>query len=80
MVRTVQATFDGEVFRPDEPLPLKPNARVRLTIEDTPIDGKGQPFSFLDTAESLELEGPADWSERFEDYLYGNRTDGPNLS
>ena len=28
--------------------------------------------SFLRTARSLPVEGPPDWSERIDDYLYGN--------
>lgn len=33
MTRTLEATFDGEALIPDEPLDLKPNTRVRVTIE-----------------------------------------------
>lgn len=33
MTRTVEATFDGEALRLDEPLDLQPNTRVRVTIE-----------------------------------------------
>ena len=33
MTRTLEATFDGEVLLLDEPLDLKPNTRVRVTIE-----------------------------------------------
>ncbi|EDN68438.1 hypothetical protein BGP_0092 [Beggiatoa sp. PS] len=29
--------------------------------------------SFLRTARSLPVEGPPDWSERIDDYLYGNQ-------
>ncbi|MDQ3685130.1 MAG: antitoxin family protein [Acidobacteriota bacterium] len=32
MTKTLEATYDGETLRPDEPLDLKPNTRVRLTI------------------------------------------------
>lgn len=35
MVR-VNAHFDGKVIVPDEPLPLRPNQRVRIQVE--PID------------------------------------------
>jgi predicted DNA-binding antitoxin AbrB/MazE fold protein len=35
MTITMNAVFDGEVFRPDEPLDLPPNTKVRLTIETT---------------------------------------------
>jgi hypothetical protein len=33
MTRTLEATFDGKVLRPDKPLNLEPNTRVRVTIE-----------------------------------------------
>jgi len=69
MTRTVNATFDGDVLRTDEPVDLKPNTRVRVTIEtvESPTE---EPMSLLDIAASLNLEGPEDWSERFEEYLY----------
>lgn len=68
MTQTVQAFFDGEVLRPEEPIELAPNTRVRVTIETSPAAG-GHLRSFLDTARGLNLEGPADWSEHIEDYL-----------
>ena len=75
MTRTMTATFDGEVLRPDEPVDLKPNTKVRITIEASEPQPE-KTLSFLDTAASLNLEGPADWSERFEEYLYGRDNDG----
>ena len=75
MSRTIEAVFDGEVLRPQEPLELQPNTKVRITIEES-TTAQPNPKSFLQTARSLNLEGPADWSERIEEYLYGNRTDG----
>jgi predicted DNA-binding antitoxin AbrB/MazE fold protein len=63
MTITVNATFDGEVLRPDEPLDLEPNTRVRITIEA--IQSRVETtLSLLDTAASLNLEGPWDWSVR----------------
>ena len=44
MTRTLDATFDGSVLRLDEPLNLKPNTRVRVTIQtrtDLPQDSRG---------------------------------------
>jgi len=68
MTTTLDAIYDGEVLRLDEPIELKPNTRVRITIETPkPIKKKR---SFLQTARSLNLQGPSDWSARFEDYLY----------
>lgn len=74
MTKTLEATYDGEVLRPDEPLELEPNTRVQITVE-MPEDRAGNGKSFLETARSLNLDGPADWSERFEDYLYGTKSD-----
>ncbi len=75
MSKTLEAIFDGEVLRPDEPIELEPNTRVRLTIESVETPEK-QPTSFLQTARSLNLEGPSDWSERLDEYLYGRRGNG----
>ena len=75
MSRTIEAVFDGEVLRPQEPLELQPNTKVRITIEES-TTARSSPKSFLQTARSLNLEGPPDWSERIEEYLYENRTDG----
>jgi len=56
MSQTLEAMFDGEVLRPDEPIDLKPNTRVRITIEPTEEIGN-KSKSFLDTALALNLEG-----------------------
>ncbi len=69
MVKTIEAWFDGKVLHPAEPLALEPNTRVRIAIEMTPPDSE-QAVSFLQVAKSLNLEGPSDWSENLENYLY----------
>ena len=72
MTKTLKAVFDGEVLRPVEPVSLKPNTRVRITLEvDEPTHEA--PKSFLQIARGLELDGPADWSQNLDDYLYGNQ-------
>ncbi len=70
MTKTLHALYDGKVLRPEEPLNLRPNIRVRITVE-MPVVEKPKRLSFLQTARSLQLEGPSDWSARIEDYLYG---------
>ena len=70
MSTTLYAMFDGEVLRPDQPLPFAPNTRLRLTVEEEPAESR-RPKSFLDTAEGLKLDGPSDWSSRLDYYLYG---------
>ena len=69
MVLTIDAIFDGQVFRPIQPITLPTNLRVQIavTAEEMPV------LSFLDVAESLKLEGPPDWSARLDEYLYGAR-------
>ncbi len=72
--QTLDATFDGSVFRPDQPIELEPNTRVRITIE--PAQSSEVPSeSFLRLARSLNLDGPRDWSSRLDDYLYGDKKD-----
>jgi len=66
MTTTIEAVFDGEVFRPDQPLKLEPNTRVTLVV--TTPDMSEPTVSFLDTALSIHLEGPADWSENLDRY------------
>lgn len=69
MVNPVEALFDGQVFHPNKPVNLKANTHVRIIIENLASD-KEESISFLDTAESLNLEGPSDWSENIDKYLY----------
>jgi hypothetical protein len=73
MTKSIEAIFDGVTLRPDEPLELPPNTRVRLTIESLPAPGEAG--SFLHTARTLGLTGPADWSANLETYLYGYKAD-----
>ncbi|MBI5525325.1 MAG: hypothetical protein HY897_03255 [Deltaproteobacteria bacterium] len=72
MTRKLFATFDGAVLRPEEPMPLAPNTRVLITVQDEDPESPQAP-SFLRTARALDLNGPPDWSEKLEDYLYGTR-------
>jgi len=70
----LNAIFDGKVLLPEERVDLKPNTRVKLIIESTEPEEK-KSLSFLNTARSLKLDGPSDWSARLEEYLYGEITD-----
>ena len=69
MVQTLEALFDGKVLHPDDVIPLVANTRVRVTVETLPAPPR--PRSFLQTARSLNLEGPSDWSANLDHYLYG---------
>ncbi len=73
MTQTLDATFDGKVFRPEQAVELQPDTRVQLIVTvKSPAESK--PKSFLQTARSLQLPGPVDWSSRLDDYLYGGAT------
>ncbi|HEY3411973.1 MAG TPA: hypothetical protein VGM51_02840 [Armatimonadota bacterium] len=71
MTVTMDATFDGKAFIADDPVGLPPDTRVRLTIES--VAEVREQTSFLKTALSLNLDGPANWSENYEDYLNAQR-------
>jgi predicted DNA-binding antitoxin AbrB/MazE fold protein len=77
MANIIEATFDGKVLRPDEPLELAPNTRVRIAIEEVLPDSHEAP-SFLEVARSLRIEGPPDWSANLDKYLYGHFTNTLN--
>jgi hypothetical protein len=74
MTKTLNAVYDGKAFWPEEPLDLSPETKVRLTVSIVKKT-KPQKESFLQTARSLKLDGPEDWSSSLEDYLYGERKD-----
>ena len=61
MTVVLEATFDGEVFRPLTAVDLPVNTRVQVMVEEP------TPASFLDVAEGLKLQGPSDWSVRVGD-------------
>ena len=73
MIKTIEALFDGTVFRPKEPIALAPNTWVRMTIETIP-PAEGEAVSFLRTARTLNLDGPPDWSVNLDEYLYGRES------
>lgn len=74
MSQTLEATFDGQVFRPVQTVELQPDTQVELvvTVKAQPEENSK---SFLRTARALKLKGPKDFSSRIDDYLYG----GANL-
>ncbi|MBF0211703.1 MAG: antitoxin family protein [Desulfamplus sp.] len=72
MNTAIEAVFDGNVFLPLKPLTLTPNSRVRIVVE---IISTPPTTSFLQTARSLNLDGPSDWSKNLDNYLYGEKID-----
>ncbi len=70
---TLEATYDGKVFLPDEPINLEPNTKVELIVKTSKKE-TGKPYCFLEYAKSLKLEGPTDFSKNLDDYLYGGKS------
>ncbi len=69
VLKTIEAIYDGQVIRPETPLKLEPNTRVRITV--TPVKvARGKKKSFLATARALKLQGPTDLAENLDEYLY----------
>jgi len=67
---TVDAVFDGQVFRPTDAVNLPANAHYRLTVESLPAAGTGDLAAFLESSAG-SVGGPADWSRQHDHYLYG---------
>ncbi|MEL6438996.1 MAG: antitoxin family protein [Cyanobacteria bacterium J06621_8] len=71
MTQEIEATYDGTALQLESPLNLAAGTRVRVIIESTLTRETTQPKSFIKTAQSLKLQGNPDWSEKIDDYLYG---------
>lgn len=69
VMQTIEAVFDGQVFRPASPPALLPNTRCLLTVEPMPDAEVGDVWSFLAQAAGC-TEAPADWSSQHDHYLY----------
>ena len=73
VLKTIDAVYDGQVIRPDLPLELEPNTRIRITVT-TLKPGRAKKNSFLATARALKLKGPTDLAENLDQYLYGGKS------
>jgi hypothetical protein len=71
MLQELEAIFDGVAFQPEVPLSLAAGTRVRIIVESVLPNEVKPPKTFLKTALSLQLEGEPDWSEKIDQYLYG---------
>lgn len=75
MTHTFRATYDGECLHPTEPLPIAPNTEIVLSYEGGGERKPARPGTYMDVALSSRVEGPPDWSERVDHYLYGGMAD-----
>jgi len=73
MTQAIEAIFDVKVFRPETTVDLQPNCKVHPVVSTSDQGQKRAGKSLLWVVAAMNLEGPADWSERFEDYLNGTR-------
>ncbi|MDB9311854.1 hypothetical protein PN462_01980 [Spirulina sp. CS-785/01] len=71
MSQELNAIFDGQSLQLESPLNLEAGTRVKIIVE-TILPQESQPNSFLKTAQSLQLQGNPDWSEKVDQYLYGD--------
>ena len=71
MPQALEAVFDGTALQLEEPLNLAAGTRVTIIIESVLPNEVKPPQTFLKTAQSLKLQGEPDWSEKIDQYLYG---------
>jgi hypothetical protein len=70
-LQELEAVFDGIALQPEVPLSLAAGTRVRIIFESV-LPNEVKPLkTFLKTAQSLQLEGKPDWSEKIYQCLYG---------
>ena len=67
---TIDAVFDGEVLRPQEPLELTPNEHYSITIDVSPVSGEVNAWKYLESIAGT-IDGPTDWSAEHDHYIYG---------
>jgi hypothetical protein len=70
MIQEINAIFDGKSLQLESPLNLNVGTRVKIIVE-TILPQEQSPKTFLETAQSLKLQGNPDWSEKIDRYLYG---------
>ena len=79
MEKTINVTFDGEVFRPDETVDIPTDTKGRITVENG--TGKlemkyakrkpgGKPYAAFEYMRSVKLDGPSDFSANVDEYIY----------
>lgn len=71
MLQEVEAIFDGTALQLEVPLNLAIGTKVRVIVESVVPNEVKPPKTFLKTAQSLNLHGEPDWSEKIDQYLYG---------
>jgi hypothetical protein len=72
MSTTIDAEYDGTVFIPIGQVNLKKHGKYRLIIEEeSDMNNNKTPWDIL--REHIgTIDGPEDWSENLDHYLYGS--------
>ena len=70
MFKALHVIFDGKVLRPEEPVDLEPNTPYVVTIEREDTSGEQTLCDVLGNLAGT-VEGPQDWSQEHDHYLYG---------
>jgi hypothetical protein len=73
MQQTLRVIFDGEVFRPEEPVDLEPNAHYEITVTVVHSDevSEGVPRPLRRYAALAQDLGVTDLAAQHDHYLYG---------
>jgi hypothetical protein len=72
MPQEFNAVFDATILLSEVPLNLAAGTRVLIIVTSILSDEVEYPKTFLQAAQSLKLESKPDWSEKIDQYLYGN--------
>jgi hypothetical protein len=71
MTRTLTVVFDGEVFRPTEPVDLPANAEYRVTIDQVNGVSEDAVYPLAGLVDFAMDMGIPDLAEQHDHYLYG---------
>lgn len=71
MKKTLEVVFDGQVFLPEEPPELEPNARYTVTVEQQEEWKTPPSRAFRRILERATDLGVSDLAEQHNHYLYG---------
>lgn len=71
---TIDAIYDGEVLRPKQVVPLLRDHQYSITISEIPELSNDQGVDAWDVLEAIAgtYDGPSDWSEQHDHYIYGS--------
>ena len=71
MAITIDAEYNGTAFIPIDSVSLKKNHKYRLIIEETTDEKNPTAWDVLQNHIG-SIDGPEDWSENLDHYLYGS--------